>query len=241
MSKVYFIHDFDNCLVAQTKSVLEHIFDVYVKTALEHGSPLGYEGTCELMAEGYKKFGLVHPDFAQYGIDIDDLYLEVHRRLLKLAQGEHVIENYQGHHGFLGQQNFEHCILSHGTTDWVKESLEEIGLDQYFSDERIIGLDKLGMSHSKIASQKGFEQALSSLGLTKSLIGDADIYFLDDSIVNHRIPYEMGLKTVHITPMREGEHLDTAPHPHVHHRFACIGSFFDTFERHSPSMKKTFG
>ena len=235
MSRVYFIHDFDNCLVMQLEHTLKTIVDVYTRTALAHGSPFDYAETERILVDNFVKTGLGHTAFAQYGIDVDALYHEVHETLFAEIDGQHDAEAYAIYEDLLSHPSHVHCVLTHGTTDWALNNLRATGLGHLFHEDQVIGLDKMGADHPKSKSPRGFQLALDSIGLSEADIPHTEIYFTDDSAINHPIPHEMGLLTVHVGP-KVPEYMDAE---YIRYRAETLACFLKTFQPHLDLERKT--
>lgn len=221
----YKILDFDNCLVMQPDIILEVIVDVYTQTTMEYGSPHSYEETKRILVDSFIKTGLGHTEFAQYGIDIDALYIEVHKRLLSHARDHFNPPAYKPLIPYLECPQTQYCILTHGTKEWAKEATRIVGLDTFFPDERIIGLDDIGAEHPKSVSKKGFQVALDVLGLSETDIPHEEIYFIDDSAKNLPVPHSMGLSTVHVGPKIN----DYTAADYIAYRYPTLLRFLETF------------
>ena len=227
LPKKYIILDFDECLF-EHPSDLDFIFGIaYAEIAIEMGCGLSMEEATRVARQSFLDHGLSHFAFADYGLDIEEMYIRVHPHLVKTYITHHEEEirsrNLRPH---LDHDNIELAILTHGTTHWASEVCKILGISDLFPEERIIGLEKSGFE-MKCKSERPFDLALECLGLNKQ--NDlSNVYFVDDTPRNHVIADRLGLNTVLVGRHGTAIKQERETHSHIHEIHEDLWSFMNT-------------
>lgn len=198
MHKKYFILDFDGCLFVHPDGLEDQFKVAYAKTAIELGCPLTLEEAVLLARQSYEERGLSHYLFEPYGIDVREMYHRVHIRLFNDYVMQYKEElNQRQLRRYFEKDHVEAMILTHGTRQWAEDVLGLLNLSDLFPKNRIVGLDDTDFE-KKCSSKKPYEMALQALGLDNKAANDAEVYFADDTLINHPIPHSLGIHTVFI-------------------------------------------
>ena len=237
-NKTYLILDFDECLFEHPDNLDQQFCKAYAETAIEMGCPLDLEEAKRKAIQSFQERDLSHYIFADYGLDIEELYLRVHPHLFQKYVMRYEDEiRARNLRPYFDNENFECAVLTHGTTQWASDILNLLGMSDLFPDERIIGLEKAKFQ-LKSQSEYPYNLALSALGLSRHDIGEKEIIFVDDHPGNHKIPHAMGLHTILVT----GRHYETPEetssikeiHPSLYH-------FLDTKKKAAPKDGQVYG
>lgn len=181
---------------------MDYYHESYVDAAIE----LGFKGTKEqarkINSEYFKANGKSVGAFLQYGIDEFDLFDRAQQLFM-----EHTLPKYKEeikqigreYLSFLSRSDVQVAILSHGSTKYVQEILDIMGIpNSVIPSFRVIGFEQYNFQ-LKSESKEGYNLALGSLGLSEEDLKKVDhrIFFADDYLDNLRMAKKMGFNTVY--------------------------------------------
>lgn len=182
------IWDLDNTLY-RFDDAFEHACNIAsARAAIDLGAQLSMTEALVIAEGSFEQYGYSGHVFQQeYQISFEDYHFKFHDSI-----DEKIIEANEEMREALAAVTLPHVILTNASRRWAQRVLKHLGLDPWFSDDRIIAQEDSDFQ-PKSRGPRGFEIALEKLGLPAH-----NILIVDDLTRNLRIPKEMGLQTAWI-------------------------------------------
>lgn len=132
--------------------------------------------------------------------------LDYHHRYHDGIDVNQMVEEMDGVREAFAHSRLSHVLVTHSSRPWAQRALTKLRLRQYFSDERIFGLEDLNFS-GKDVSVEAYRQVLGQLGHNP-----AEVVMVEDSPRNLVHAHALGMTTVllnHREPLLElPKHVD---------------------------------
>lgn len=204
------IWDLDNTLYRLEQAHIKAFNIAIARAAIAAGVDLDFSHAVELAARSYIERGQSGRIFIEeYGAKPQDLHYTFHHYI-----DEKIIEACRRTQDLFASTPVSHALVTHASKEWAQRVLKQIGLTQWFPDDRLFALETFGFRH-KYESPVAFDAAARIIGL------DADsIMMVEDVHANLRIPYELGMTTALIHHGRIPAEIP--PYVHLH----CENSVF---------------
>jgi putative hydrolase of the HAD superfamily len=191
------IWDLDNTLYRFNDAFIHACNIASGRAALKGGIDLSEEEAIALSQKSFDETGRSGTYFIEHhGLCQEKLHEDYHGLV-----DENLIHGTMEMIDLFGQSNLEHIIATHANVDWAQRALKRIGLDPYFSDDRIIGNETANFEN-KDDSPRAFEICLERLNL------DAPhVMMVEDTVQNLRVAHDMGLTTIYLHHGRAADDL----------------------------------
>ncbi|MBI4032005.1 MAG: HAD hydrolase-like protein [Proteobacteria bacterium] len=204
------IWDLDNTLYRLEQAHIKAFNIAIARAALASGVDMDFSRAVELAARSYIERGQSGRIFIEeYGVKLQDLHYTFHHYI-----DEKIIEACRRTQDLFAEIHVSHALVTHASKEWAQRVLKQIGLTQWFPDDRLFALETFDFAH-KYESTVAFDAASQAMNL------DADrIMMVEDVHANLRIPYELGMTTALI---HHGQApAEIPPYVHLH----CENSVF---------------
>jgi putative hydrolase of the HAD superfamily len=208
------IWDLDDTLYSVTPALHQSMRESVARAVVKMGYDINYEDALKLAEESQEKHRLtVQMLVEKFGIEKQDLHIPFH------AEMDHTVTNSCPDlpSAFRALPDVKHVLMTHASRDWALRMLPHLGLDEFFEDHAIMGLEDVDFNH-KHDSDVVTKRSLEILGTNPN-----ETAFAEDRDWNLTIPHKMGLTTVLIDHPSQPQDLP----PHVDYRFDKAVNFLE--------------
>jgi putative hydrolase of the HAD superfamily len=210
------IWDLDDTLYSVTPALHQSMRESVARAVVKMGYDINYEDALKLAEESQEKHRLtVQMLVEKFDIEKQALHIPFH------AEMDHTVTNACPDlpSAFRALPNVKHVLMTHASRDWALRMLPHLGLDEFFEDHAIMGLEDVDFNH-KHDSDVVTKRSLEILGTNPN-----ETAFAEDRDWNLTIPHKMGLTTVLINHPSQPQDLP----PHVDYRFDKAVHFLENF------------
>jgi putative hydrolase of the HAD superfamily len=180
------IWDLDNTLYRFDDAFIHACNVAAARAALHMEVPLGLDEAIEFATKSHLERGFSTEVFIEeHGVDRAHMHEVFHSFIDERAivTSLETLELFQA-------VKCDHVLLTHGSGVWARRVLDHLGLREFFPDTHILGRENFDF-HSKAQSLIPFEMALSVLGRESG----RGVLVVEDTAVNLKHPYDMGMQT----------------------------------------------
>jgi pyrimidine 5'-nucleotidase len=196
------IWDLDGTLYRYEAVFIEACNIAAARTAIDLGLKMELGEAIALATHSYREHGSSFKFFAKHGIRYEDFHTPYHQAVdtTILAKNHEMKQALQS-------IPVPMIILTNASRDWAKRTLNHLELSDIFGDGRLLALEDVDFQ-SKATGRKGFEKALSLLGVRA---GEA--LMVEDLASNLIHAKDMGMTTALVhhgkLPEKGVEHVDS--------------------------------
>jgi putative hydrolase of the HAD superfamily len=194
------IWDLDNTLYRFDDAFIHACNVAAARAALHMKVPLGLDEAIEFATRSHLELGFSTEVFIEeHGVDRAHMHEVFHSFIDERA----IVASLETLELFRAVK-CDHVLLTHGSGVWARRVLDHLGLREFFLDTHILGRENFEF-YSKAHSLIPFKKALSVLGRSSG----RDILVVEDTAVNLKHPYNMGMQTALIHHGRPPEKVDS--------------------------------
>lgn len=191
------IWDLDNTLYRFDTALIDAFHISMARAALDNGLVMDLHTAVDIARRSFAEHGQSSLIFTRdYGISFAAIHHGFHHHI-----DEKMIAACENTRAQFERLDIRHALITHASKEWARRVLHHIGLDSWFPEDRVFGLECHDFKR-KNDSRVPFESALSVLGLRA-----AEAMMVEDTLQNLRIPHEMGITTAFLHHGREPEEL----------------------------------
>lgn len=153
------IWDLDGTLYRYEAVFIEACNIAAARTAIDLGLEMELDAAIALAGQSYLEHGSSFKFFAEHGIRYEDFHVPYHE-----AVDTTILAKNQEMKTALEEIPVPMIILTNASRDWAKRTLDHLEYGHIFRDGNLLALEDVGFQ-AKAAGRKGFERALSSIGI----------------------------------------------------------------------------
>ncbi len=191
------VWDLDNTLYRFDAAMIEAFHVSMARAALDNGLVMDLHTAVDIARRSFAEHGQSGRIFTRdYGISFAAIHHGFHHHI-----AEKVIAACHDTRAQFERLDLTHALITHASKEWSRRVLQHIGLDPWFPEDRVFGLECHDFKR-KDDSRIPFESALKILGLKA-----AETMMVEDTLQKLRIPHEMGMTTAFLHHGREPENM----------------------------------
>lgn len=153
------IWDLDGTLYRYEEIFIEACNIAAARTAIDLGLQMELDEAVRLAGRSYNEHGSSFKFFAEHGIRYEDFHLPYHD-----AVDTTILAKNQQMKTALETLPVPMVILTNASRDWARRTLDHLEYGHIFGDGKLLALEDVDYQ-AKSSSRKGFEKALSSIGV----------------------------------------------------------------------------
>ncbi len=196
------VWDLDGTLYRYDAIFIEACNIAAARTAIDLGLQMELDEAVRLAGRSYDEHGSSFKFFADHGIRYEDFHLPYHQSV-----DTTILAKNRAMKTALEELPIPMVILTNASRDWARRTLDHLEYGHIFGDGKLLALEDVDYQ-AKSNSRKGFEKALSSIGVRAE-----ETLMVEDLPTNLVHAKAMGMTTalVHHGQLPESglDHVDT--------------------------------